>query len=65
MSYVGYKYLPRRKNPDKVMSDNPFTIASNSQYDDGYQLGPNSMVYKSFDKKSRDTANSLSNRNHF
>ena len=54
MAYVGYKYLPRRTIPDRVLSHEPFAIASNPQYGDGYQLGLYSTIYKFFQKKSRD-----------
>ena len=54
MTYDEYKDIPRRTASDKVLCDKSFTIASNPQYY-GYQQEFISMVYKCFDKKSRDT----------
>ena len=41
----------KRTQPDKVLKDKAFKIASNPKYD-GYQRGLASMVYKFFDKGS-------------
>ena len=49
MAYGGFKDLIRRTAADKVLRDK--NIAKNPKYD-GYQLGIDSMVYKSFDEKS-------------
>ena len=49
MVYDKYKELERRAQPDKVLKDKAFEIASNPKYD-GYQRGLASMVYKIFDK---------------
>ena len=49
MAYGGFKDLIRRTAADKVLRDK--IIAKNPKYD-GYQLGIDSMVYKSFDEKS-------------
>ena len=44
--------LTKRTQSDKVLRDKAFKIASDPKYD-GYQRGLASMVYKSFDKKSK------------
>ena len=51
-SYGESKDLAKRTQPDKVLRDKAFKIASDPKYD-GYQRGLASMVYKFFDKKSR------------
>ena len=51
MAYVKYKDLTKRIQPDKVLKDKAFKIASNPKYD-GYQRGLASIVFKFFDKKS-------------
>ena len=51
MAYGKSKDLVKRVQPDKVLKDKAFKIASNPKYD-GYQRGLASMVYKFFDKKS-------------
>ena len=45
------KDLAKRTQPDKVLRDNAFKIASDPKYD-GYQRGLASMVYQFFDRKS-------------
>ena len=52
MAYGDFKDLARKAASDKVLSDNAFNIAKNPKYD-GCQRGLVSMVYKSFDKKSK------------
>ena len=52
MAYGDFKDLTRRTASDNVLRDKTFNIAKNSKYD-GYQRGLASMVYKSFDKKSK------------
>ena len=52
MDYGDFKDLESRTQSDKVLKDKTFEISSNPKYD-GYQRGLASMVYKSFDKKSR------------
>ena len=52
MAYGDFKDLKRRTFSDKVLRDKAFNIAKNPKYD-GYQRGLASMVYKSFDKKSK------------
>ena len=54
MAYGKYKDLEKRRQSDKVLKDKVFAIANNPKYD-GYQRGLASMVYKSFDKKSKGT----------
>ena len=44
----------RRTASDKFLRDKTFNIAKNPKYD-GYQRGLASMVYKFFDKKSKDS----------
>ena len=51
MAYGKSKDLARRTQPDKVLRDKCFEIASILKYD-GYQRGLASMVYKFFYKKS-------------
>ena len=48
-----FKYLPRRTTSGKVLGDKAFLIASNQQHD-GYHRGLALMIYKFFDKKSRE-----------
>ena len=50
-AYADHKDLINRTEPDKVLRDKAYDIASNLKYD-GYQRGLASMVYKFFDKKS-------------
>ena len=51
MAYGKSKDLAKRSQPDKVLKDKVFKIASDPKYD-GYQKGLASMIYKFFDKKS-------------
>ena len=53
MAYGVCKDLPRRTASDKVLRSKVFAIAINPKYD-GYQSRIASMVYKLFDKKSKD-----------
>ena len=53
MAYGDFKDLKRRTQSDKVLKDKAFKIASNPKYD-GYQRGLASMVYKLFNKKSKE-----------
>ena len=52
MAYHKFKDLEKRTQSDKVLKDKAFEIASNPKYD-GYQRALASMVYKSFEKKSK------------
>ena len=52
--YGKYEDLTKRAGSDKVFRDKPFKIASNPKYD-VYQRGLASVVYKFFDKKSKDS----------
>ena len=54
MAYGKYKYLKRRTQSDKDLKDIAFENSRNPKYD-GYQRGLISMVYKCFDKKSKET----------
>ena len=54
---IGYgksKDLVRRTESDKVLKDKAFKIANDPKYD-GYQRGLTSVVYKFFDKKSKES----------
>ena len=53
MAYGKSKDLVKRTQSDKILKDQAFKIASDLNYDD-YQRGLASMVYKFFDKKSKD-----------
>ena len=54
MAYGKTKDLAKRTQSDKVLKDKAFKIASDPKYD-GYQRGLASMVYKFFDKKSKES----------
>ena len=54
MAYGKSKDLVKRTQSDKVLKDKAFKIASDPKYD-GYQRGLASMVYKFFDKKSKES----------
>ena len=58
MAYGNFKDLARRAASDKFLRDKAFNIAKKPKCD-GYRRGLASMVYKSFDKKSKgsDVAN--------
>ena len=51
MAYGKSKDLTKRTQPDKVLRDKGFKIASDPKYG-GYQRGLASIIYKFFDKKS-------------
>ena len=51
-AYSDSKDLPKRTAADKVLREKAFNIANIPKYD-GYQRGLASMVYKSFDEKSK------------
>ena len=51
-AYSDSKDLTKRTATEKVLRDKAFNIAKDLKYD-GYQRGLASMVYKSFDKKSK------------
>ena len=55
MAYGEFKDLARRTASDKVLRDKVFNIAKNPKYD-GYQRGLASMVYKFFDKSSKESS---------
>ena len=52
MAYGNFKDFAKRTASDKVLRNKAFNIAKNSKYD-GCQRGLASMVYKSFDKKTK------------
>ena len=52
IAHGDFKDLKRRTQSDQVLKDKAFKIERNPNYD-GYQRGLISMVYKSFDKKSK------------
>ena len=52
MAYGDFKDLTRRTASDKILHDKAFNIAKNPKYD-RYQYGLASMVYKFFDKKTK------------
>ena len=54
MAYGEFKDLASRTASDKVLRDKVFNIAKIPRYD-GYQRGLASMVYKFFDKKSKES----------
>ena len=58
MAYGDFKDLARRTASDKALRDKAFNIAKNPRYD-GYQKGLSSMVYRLFDKKSKDSGVSI------
>ena len=52
MAYNGFKDLEKRAQSDIVLKNKAFKIASNLKYN-GYERGLASMVYKSFNSKSK------------
>ena len=54
MAYGDFKYLKKRTAADNVLRVKAFNIAKNPKYD-GYQRWLDSMVYKFFDKKTKDS----------
>ena len=54
MPYGKSKDLVKRTQSDKVLRNKAFKIASDRKYD-GYQRGLASMVYKFFDKTSKES----------
>ena len=54
MAYGDFKDLQRRTGSDKILRDKAFNIAKNPKFD-RCQRGLVSMVYKYFDKKSKDS----------
>ena len=61
MTYGDFKDLKRRTAADNVLRDKAFNIAKNPKYD-GYQRGLASMVYKFFDKKTKGSGVTLTNK---
>ena len=54
MAYNKFKDLEKRMQSDIVLKNKAFIIVSNPKYN-GYERGLASMVYKFFDKKSRES----------
>ena len=54
IAYGDFKDLARRTASDKFLRDEAFNIAKNPKYD-GYKKGFASMVYKIFEKKSKES----------
>ena len=54
MAYGKSKDLVRRTQSDNVLRDKAFKIGSDPKYD-GFQIGLASMVYKFFDKNSKES----------
>ena len=54
MAYEDFKDLARRTASDNVLRDKAFNIAKSPKHD-GYQRELASMIYKMFDKKSRES----------
>ena len=61
MAYGDFKDLKRKTAADNVLRDKAFNIAKNPNYD-GYQRGLASMVYKFFDKKTKGSGVTLTNK---
>ena len=61
MAYGDLKDFKKRIPADKVLRDKAFNIAKNLNYD-GYQRELASMVYKLFDKKTKDSGVALANK---
>ena len=61
MASGDFKDLKRRTSADNVLRDKTFNIAKNPKYD-GYQRGLASMVYKIFDKKTKDSGVTIANK---
>ena len=59
MAYGDTNNLIRKTASDKILSDKPFNIAKNPNYD-GYQRGLASIGYKFFNKK---TSGCIENKN--
>ena len=54
MAYGKYKDLTKRTESEKVLRDKAFKIAGNPKYD-GFESGLASLIYKFFDKESKDS----------
>ena len=61
MAYADFKDFKKRAAADKVLRDNAFNIAKNPKYD-GYERGLSAMVYIFFDKKTKGSGVTLSNK---
>ena len=54
MAYGDFKDFKKRTAADNVLREKAFNIAKNPKYD-GYQRWLDSMAYKVFDKKTKDS----------
>ena len=61
MAYGEFQNLKKRTAADKVFRDTAFNIAKNSKYV-GYQAGLGSVLYKFFDKKTKGSGVTLTNK---
>ena len=61
MAYEDFKDLKKGTTADKVLRDKAFNIAKNPKHH-GYQRGLASMFYKCFDKKTKGSSVTLSNK---
>ena len=55
IAYGDFKDLAKRTASDKILNDKAFSITKKPKYH-GYQKGLSSMVYKFFDKRSKDSS---------
>ena len=61
MAYGDFEDLKKRTAAEKCLRDRAFNIAKNPKYD-RYQRGLASMVYKLFDKKTKDSGVTLATK---
>ena len=61
MAYGDFKYLKWRASADNVLRDKAFNITKIPKYD-GYQRRLASMVFKFFDKKTKDSGVTIPNK---
>ena len=61
MAYGDFEDLKKRRAADNFATDKAFNITKNLKYD-GYQKGLASMVYKFFDKKTKGSGVTISNK---
>ena len=61
MAYGDFKDLAKRTAADKVLRDKTFNIAKDPRYD-GHRRGLASMIYKFFDKKTKCSGLSYTNK---
>ena len=61
MAYGDFEDLKKRTAAEECLRDRAFNIAKNPKYD-RYQRGLASMVYKLFDKKTKDSGVTLATK---